>query len=216
MTYERTTPMNGATRRVRVMRGVTTDTADLGTVRSQSVRHLVVDPHLVQSATDDGYRAGYQAGFDAGLADAAEAIDIRERKRAGALQTTIATLAQATDDLAGDHANIIDGIESQVVALAIEIARIIVGRELTTTSEPGIDALQRALQLAPDGVPAVAHLHPDDAATLGAQFIDDQVRELSIVIDESLVPGDCIVDINAMRIDARIGGAFERLVELMQ
>ena len=63
-----------------MLRGVEPQAADLGTVRAQSARHLVVDPELVQGATDDGYRVGYQAGFDAGLLDAATAIDVRERQ----------------------------------------------------------------------------------------------------------------------------------------
>lgn len=61
--------------RVRVLRGLQPSVADLATVRARVARDLVVDPSLIEEATEAGYRAGYEAGFTAGLNDAAAAID---------------------------------------------------------------------------------------------------------------------------------------------
>ena len=204
--------MTSTTRRVRVLRGVEPQAADLGTVRAQSARHLVVDPELVQGATDDGYRVGYQAGFDAGLLDAATAIDVRERQRAADLRSTLTKLEQSVTDVADNHARMIETIDSQIIALAAELAEVIIGRELAATSQAGFDALRRALQFAPHGAAAVAHLHPDDIQTLGdttAVF----GHELTIQADPSLDRGDCFVDIDSLRIDVRIQAALQRVRE---
>ena len=212
--HHRVAGMTTTARRVRVIRGVVPAPADLGTVRSQHARHLVVDPELIQGATDDGYRAGYQAGFDAGLADAADAISAREQRRATDIQSTLAQLQTETEGLHAAYNDVIIGIEEQVVAIAAEIAEIIVGRELVTSAEPGVDALRRALQFAPTGAAATVRMHPDDITTLdGSQ--DSFGRELAISADPSLQRGDCVVDIASLRIDARLDAAFDRIREVV-
>ena len=204
--------MNTAAPRVRVLRGVDPQAADLGAIRANRARQLVVDPALVQSATDDGYRAGYQAGFDAGLLDASDAIEARERSRATDLASTLDNLDSAVAHLRDDHDEIVMSIERRVMAVAVEVAEIIVGHELAITDRPGIEALQRALQFAPQGASATARLHADDIATLG-NHRDAFGQDLSIVADASLRRGDCIVDIDSMRIDARIAEALQRVRE---
>ena len=202
--------MSTAAPRVRVLRGVEPQAADLGAIRTRRARQLVVDPELVQSATDDGYRAGYQAGFDAGLADSSEAIAAREANRAADLFATLQRLDESTAQLRDDHDEIVLSIEHHVMRVAAEIAEIIVGRELTTSEHPGIEAMQRALQFAPRGAAAIAYLHPDDITTLG-DYRTAFDRDLDVVSDPTMQRGDCIVDIDAMRIDARIGEALQRV-----
>lgn len=202
--------MSTAAPRVRVLRGVEPQAADLGAIRTHRARQLVVDPALVQAATDDGYRAGYQAGFDAGLADAAEAINAREASRASDLNATLQRLEQATALIREDHDEIILSVEHHVMRIAAELAAIIVGRELSTTEHPGLEALQRALQFAPRGAAATAYLHPDDMLTLG-DYRTAFDRDLEVVEDPTLQRGDCVLDIDAMRIDSRIADALQRV-----
>jgi flagellar assembly protein FliH len=185
--------------------------ADLGTVRAAMARDLVVDPALVQHATEDGYRSGYDAGFAAGLEDAAAAIESRERTRGEQLQAALERLAIEVDVVADRHREVITQVEDQIVRVAFDIAEAVLGRELRATDQGAADAIHRALQFAPPSGPVVARLHPDDLASLTHPEQLLAGRALTVVADPSLAPGDAIVDVGPARIDARIAPALERI-----
>ena len=201
--------------KVRVLRGVSVEAADLHTVRSASARTLVVDPELVRAATEDGYDAGYQEGFEAGLQDSASAIDARERQRSSAVADVIEQLAAVADRIAHEHDQVLADIEAQIIDLACSIAETIVGHELSVATNPGRDALVRALRFAPETGHVHARLHPDDAALLGDVEGILGRRSLTITPDAALAAGDCVVDIDATRIDARIAPALDRIHEVL-
>ena len=207
--------MTTATRKVRVLRGFDAVDADISSIRTRSYRDLVVDPEVVQSATDDGYRIGYQAGFDAALQDAAEAIDSRERQRSQSLVAVLDELGSVAMSIEQSHGHIIEEIQRQTIALAVDIAETLVGHEIAAAANPGLDALTRALQLAPTAKVLSAQLHPDDFATLSLSpdWERFDLQGLSIIENPSLQRGDCIVDADATRIDARIAPALQRVRE---
>ena len=202
--------------RVRVLRGIEPRPADIGTVSARAARELVVDPQLVADATDEGFRFGYDEGFSKGLSDAAAAIDSRERARSEQLRSTLDRLAAACAALATEHAAVIAAIEDQVVTLACAIATEVVGAELRHTNARGRDALLRALRFAPEQGAVRARLHPDDVATAGDLSGMIGSRSLDVVADPTLQQGDCIVDIDATRIDARIAPAFARIRAVLE
>lgn len=189
--------------------------ADLGTVRSAAARDLVVDPALVEGATEEGYRQGYDEGFTAGLEDAANAIESRERRRGEQLEQVLAQLADAVDDIANRHDDVVVRIERQVVEIAFEIARTLLARELRATDAGGADAIHRALQFAPPTGPVIARLHPDDIAALADPAGLLANRALTLVADPTLAPGDAIVDVGPAHIDARIEPALARIREVL-
>jgi len=201
--------------KVRVLRGVSVQAADLHTVRSASARTLVVDPELIRVATEDGYEAGYQEGFEAGLQDSASAIDARERQRSAAVADVVERLGLAADRIAGEHDQIVASIEARIVELACALAETIVGHELSISDNLGRDAMVRALRFAPESGHVHARLHPEDAAMLGDVESVLGRRSLTVSADASLAPGDCIVDIDATRIDARIAPALDRIHEVL-
>lgn len=202
--------------RVRVLRGIEPRPADLGTVSARAARELVVDPRLVHEATDEGFRFGYEEGFSKGLTDAAAAIDSRERARGEELRGTLDRLVRAADALATEHAAVVAAIEDQVVTLACAVATEIVGAELRHTDQRGRDALLRALRFAPEQGAVRARLHPDDIATAGDLTSLVGGRALDVVGDRALQPGDCVVDIDATRIDARIAPALARVRAVLE
>jgi flagellar assembly protein FliH len=214
--------MNSSTSRARgrVLRdGGWFGAADFGTVTSTAARDLVVDPALVEQATENGYRAGYDAGFTAGLEDASTAIQSREQSRGDQLRDVLARLANEVDLISTHHSAVIDEIEGRIVSVAFEIAQTVLGRELSATDQPAADSIRRALQFAPHNGPVIARLHPDDIASLGEPDALDAVvagRALRLVSDPTLTPGDAIVDIGPARIDARIAPALERIREVLQ
>jgi flagellar assembly protein FliH len=124
-------------------------------------------------------------------------------------------LGREAEALAAREATAFADIEDQVVAAAVRIAEVIVGRELAQPDDHGRDAIARALALAPVHGDVTVRLHPADIAVMGDPASLAPGRVLVIVPDPSLTPGDCIVAVASCRIDARVGAALERAREVL-
>jgi flagellar assembly protein FliH len=81
----------------------------------------------------------------------------------------------------------------------------------------GSVALMRALALAPVGAPAIVSLNPRDRDLLGESAAELTAgRDVQIVADASLAPGDATVTSGAISIDARIGAGLDRAREVLE
>jgi flagellar assembly protein FliH len=189
--------------------------ADLGQVTARAARTLVVDPQLIESAIRDGHDSGYNQGFESGYADGIAEARSRTEDLATRLAGLIPQFGEAAAALQAREATARPDIEDQVVAVAFEIAQALVGHELAHAEHPGRDALARALDFAPEVGHVVARLHPDDLGALGDPADLAPGRSLALVPDPALRPGDCVVDVNGCRIDARLDTAIERVREVL-
>ena len=185
--------------------------ADLGVVSARSARSIVVSGELVESARQDGHAAGFEEGYAAGYAhgmrDAGSHIEL--------LGQLVQRLGAEADAFAVRETTARAMIEDGVVATAIQIAETLIGHELSRPDNHGREAIARALALAPARGDVIARLHPADIAVLGDTADVMAGRTLELVPDPTLSPGDCIVEVAACRVDARIGPALERLRELL-
>ena len=105
-----------------------------------------------------------------------------------------------------------DGV---IVELAIEIARLILAREIATATDPGRDAIVRCLAELTTTAPATFHLNPADVAALGD--LDDILagRSIEVVPDPTVDSGDAVVEAAGGRIDGSIAGALQRVAEVL-
>lgn len=147
-----------------------------------------------------------QHGYDEGLA-AAEA-GLRET-----FQNSLAALELAARDLVNARSAWENTGPAQVVGVALEIAEMIMMREVATASDPGRDALVRCLTEIPVGDKAVVRLHPADLDRMGA--VDDLAidRSFDLVGDDAVASGDAIADTTTGSVDARLRGALGRVRE---
>ncbi|MGD9498214.1 MAG: FliH/SctL family protein [Armatimonadota bacterium] len=103
-----------------------------------------------------------------------------------------------------------------VVRIAVEVARRIVRRELTT--DPGMIA--RTAEVALEQVTAASRItvrvHPLDAQVLQATISEiisapDQAEIIEIVPDGTIDPGGCVVESDRGIVDARLRTQFEEM-----
>lgn len=181
------------------------------------------DPRRVEEAVADGHAAGFAAGYDAGWASGMEAsIAAAEAEQLAATRALIARLTSVVaaaergiqDALSGVSA-IADATAKVTSAAAFSVAEAIVGRELVLATDPGRDAVARALAISPEGADLTLRLHPDDAAALEAGAVPAS-SAITIVPDPSIAVGDCVIDAGWTRVDARISSALERVRAVLE
>lgn len=165
-----------------------------------------------------GQRAAAQAAQDG--ARAAEALYLAQAAEGAAAVTgAVQALVRAADAL--ERRAVVPAAElaDAVVAGAFELAQALLGRELTLATDPGLDAIRRALDLLPAGRPVTARLHPDEASatidSLAALSADELGRNVLVVADRSVEPGGAVVECDASRVDAQLGAALARVREVL-
>lgn len=165
---------------------------------------------LVAAARAEGYAAGEAAGQDA------------ERAR---LASALLSAEQALDQLRSGEARWLDQLEDNVCALAVAVARQVIGRELSGDPVTLTDLLRRALAEFPIDQAVSIRVNPQDLATLAtAHTAGESVggtaavapnRETRWVADAAIVPGGCIVEGRERIVDGRVDAALERVYRRM-
>lgn len=158
-----------------------------------------------------GYEEGYQEGLAKARADVVAATDESSRR----VRNALAALSEAVASFDSRETVALGDVEDAIVAGAFALARSILQRELITATDPGGDALARALQLAPDRGDVIAYLHPDDIATLNMDRITSPTRTVQLVANPSIELGGCIVEVGNLRIDAQLSSALQHAARAM-
>jgi type III secretion protein L len=138
-----------------------------------------------------------------------------EAGRTEGLARAAAMLAEAA--LARDR--ILREAERDVVALALAVARKVLGRELATAPETVADLAAAALGEARDRREVVLRVSPTDAPEIrarGARLAALTRAPLEIREDPSLERGAAVVDTEAGRIDARVEAQLEAIARALE
>jgi flagellar assembly protein FliH len=181
-----------------------------------------VSASIREEACAQGYAAGYAEGRRAAAAAADEAEQRRaaelaglDRRRAAEFARALGALDGAAAGLERDAAVAAERAEQILVEAAFALAEAVLGRELELAADPGLDAVRRALALAPQGRPVTVRVNPADARALGEAADWQGGRQVTVVADSSVAAGDCVADCDAAHIDARIGPALDRVREVL-
>jgi flagellar biosynthesis/type III secretory pathway protein FliH len=111
-------------------------------------------------------------------------------------------------------------LDAAVVEVAVEIARRILGRELTASPGTVVDVARRALRVASGCGDIVLRAAPEDAAALReAEGVLRRLVErgsLSVVEDAGLGRGEVVVESSGGRVDARIDAQLDSFRRALQ
>lgn len=149
---------------------------------------------IYQQARDDGTKAGYQEGV-------AKARD--EAQRFGRAANKLDTALKDLDT----------GVADELLALSLELARLVVGSELSARPEAVLAIIHEAIGQLPHQHAAI-YLHPDDAS-LARSFLGDQLGHAGHRIheDAKLKRGDCVLDAGGSHLDATLATRWRRVLE---
>lgn len=170
---------------------------------------------------------GQQAGLRQGLSDAEQQIERRAAELADqhmreALGTALPALYAAVDSLRAERDRWLAEWETTAVHLCTAIAEKLLRRDVQHTPECLRAMLAETLGMVLGSASIRLRLHPDDLRALG-ESADEIVRrmascgEATLVSDETITPGGCIIDTQHGRIDAQVETQLERIAsELLQ
>ncbi len=171
--------------------------------RSEPVEDLPGPPTVAElQALERQVRdEGYAAGRAEGLADAAH-----ERR------SMVMRLESLLEAAARPLASLDDATEQELARLAVVIARRVLAHELTIAPELIVQAVQRAARALPSATRELrVRLHPDDLALLQQHAVAEAHWQL--LPDPALARGDCLLESERSRLDARLDTRLAAVVD---
>lgn len=202
------------TSHVRILRGNAADGAvdalDMGSIEAfaASTPEAYRNPAELHEAQR---RAAVEAGYEQGLQQAAEAVAAATNDANNRVRYALSALEQAITSFEEREAVAIQDIEEQVVQMAVDIATQILQRELSVASNPGLEAITRALQFTSVRERLTARLHPEDLETLGMSQVEIQGRVVSLLPDIQIERGGCVLELADASIDAQLSTALNQV-----
>lgn len=158
--------------------------------------------NLEAEAAREGQARGYAEGYAQGIVAA----------RADAQR-----LRQILQHLAAPVAEIDTQTEQALVALTLELARRLVQQELATDPAKMLGIVRDAVgHLSQPTRNLRVRLHPDDARFVAEALEAEGASEAwTFVPDRKLMPGDCIVESESARVDARLDTRHAQMAQRM-
>jgi flagellar assembly protein FliH len=179
-------------------------------------------PGVRAAARAEGYAVGWAAGLRAATeqvrAAAKEADDARQAAadaQTRAVRAAVHAVDAAAHSLEQRAVRPAGELRDAVLRAAVELTETLLGRELVLATEPGMDAFRRALDLLPAGRPVTMRLNPADASVVRQVVAEmppgELGRDVLVVADPSVEPAGCVAECDAMRVDAQLSTALDRV-----
>lgn len=161
----------------------------------------------LQSQIDAAHSAGFDAGYAQGEAD----TQARLRNAIGAAE-------QAIDTIRANEVEWQQTVTENISALAVAVARHLVGHAIETEPALVADLVKRALAEFPLDQPMRVRVNPQDLSLLSLPAAEggDPItiapnRDVRWLADARVAPGGCMVEGRDRIIDGRVDTALERV-----
>lgn len=129
------------------------------------------------------------------------------------LSTAVAALAEAVNIVRVHEARWTANAEENIAALAVAVARHIVGHEVNADPETVRTLVSRALVGMPLDSAIVVRLHPDDLVACAGLVVPDvagRTPDIRWTADPHVLRGGCLIEGRERIIDGRIDTSLER------
>jgi flagellar assembly protein FliH len=170
-----------------------------------SIAEMLPDDHARGYA--EGWEQGLSEGREKGYADASvaaeaalAALDVART----ALSEEARRLAVVADRLGAPIAALDAAVENAVVALALEIARCVIGSEVSRSRDYLVRLIREALAKVPIDLGAISIvLSPADHQLISRLAPEIADGSAAIVTDDAVAPGDCRIIADSLAASAR-------------
>lgn len=188
-----------------------------------------VPQHAELSTVDSAYERGVREGSAAATAAYEAELAAQSRRTADAVDAAghaadrAASAAKIMLDAAAQlnrrEDDLVSVVESDLVAAALELTEVLLGRELATLDAPALLALARAAELVPERGDLVLRVHPGDVGAVRLS-IDSPPEELlpllehrtvSVTADPAVEMSGCVIECGPARVDAQWSAALRRM-----
>ncbi len=152
----------------------------------------------------------YAMGFVDGQREGADAESSR-------LRTAIEAAEEVVDSFRESESRWHGGLEENICAIAIAVAKQILERELRSSPRVVSELVRRAVTVFPIDHPIRIRVAPSDLAMISAAGADASPspltgdREVRWIADPLVAPGGCVIEGRERIIDGRVDSALERL-----
>jgi flagellar biosynthesis/type III secretory pathway protein FliH len=179
-------------------------------MRGSEQESATVSAAELERAVQEAYRRGHSDGLRAG-----------ESAEGGRLRNAMAALQEALDSVQEGAERWVGNAEENIVALAIGVARQVVGREISLDHEIVVELVRRAMSEFPVAQPLTVRLHPSDLHAVSSTVAPSNDGSLGLrneiqwVGDARIAPGGCFIEGRERIVDGRVDTALERLYRRM-
>lgn len=161
---------------------------------------------LKATAEKQGYEAGMDKGYYEGLEKGKSEMD----NKYSALSGTLTKIAETA--LTEKH-KLIKNTEDDIVKLAVDVARKVVGRELVQDRSIVVNFVKEAIKMLEDKEKIIVYCHPEDIELIKSHREDfirltDLNEALHILPDDMLERGECRLESNSEIVDTDINYQF--------
>lgn len=168
-------------------------------------------PSEADESPDPGYDEGFREGVAQGEARATEA-----------LASAVAAAEKAARRLQEDRQHLTEGVEEDVLVLALAVARHIVGRELRGDADTFADRVREALNAFPLNQTVKIRVHPADLSRISSISDGGDVipisggRDVQWIADPAIVESGCVLEGPERVLDGRLDHTLERVFQALR
>ena len=166
-----------------------------------------MDPLSGEHALEDAHTRGFEQGRQAGA-----------RAEAARLCAALASVTEALECLQFDSDKWVGNAEENICALAVAVARHIIGKEIAIDNSSLSDVVRQALSEFPLDQPVTLRVHPSDLQAINSAFHSlgeasplTTRKEVHWLPDTRVAPGGCLIEGRDRIVDGRVDTALERV-----